>query len=189
MKNDTLIVALVFAFLLGLIVMGSVSHNEQKDQIVNNEKQNSQPKVNQKELICLAKNVYFEAASEPLEGKKAVAQVTMNRVKHAGFPKSVCGVVKQRTRSVELKKTICQFSWVCDGAKKVLVNSPAWGDSIQVAKLALTEKKVYDKFSSNVLFYHEKHLETNWNEHYKVVKVVGNHKFYRIKYANQRRDT
>ena len=190
MKNDTLIVAVVFAFLLGLLLrINTVSQSVQKIENVNNEKHISQPQINQKELICLAKNIYFEAGSEPLDGKKAVAQVTMNRVKHAGFPKSVCGVVKQKTKSVEFKKTICQFSWVCEGTKKVLFNSPAWGDSVFVAKLALTEKKVYDKLPTNALFYHEKHLDTNWEENYKVVKVVGNHKFYRIKYANQRRNT
>ena len=187
MKNDTFIVAVVFAFLLGLMLRANiVYHNVQNEQVVNNEKQSIH--VDQKELICLAKNVYFEAGAEPLDGKKAVAQVTMNRVRQGGFPKTVCGVVKQKTRSVELQKTICQFSWVCEGTKKVLFDSPAWGDSVQVAKIALTEKKVYDKFSSNVLFFHAKQLETNWQEHYKKVKVVGNHVFYRIKYANERRN-
>ena len=189
MKNDTLIVWVVFAFLLGLMLKANiVSHNVQTEQVVNNEKQVTvRPEVNQKELICLAKNVYFEAGSEPIEGKQAVAQVVLNRMKSAGFPKSACGVVKQRTHSVELQKTICQFSWVCEGTKKVLVDSPAWGDSVYIAKVALTEKKIYDKFTSNVLFFHEKHLETNWKEKYKQVKVIGNHKFYRMKYANERR--
>ena len=189
MKNDTLIVWVVFAFLLGLMLKANiVSHNVQNEQIVNNEKQVTvRPEVNQKELICLARNVYFEAGAEPIEGKQAVAQVVMNRVKTGGFPKTVCGVVKQKTKSIELQKTICQFSWVCEEKKQVAVSSSAWGDSVYVAKVALTEKKVYDKFNRNVLFFHEKHLETNWKEKYKQVKVIGNHKFYRIKYANERR--
>ena len=33
-----------------------------------------------RQLECLANNIYWEAASEPFEGKVAVAQVTMNRV-------------------------------------------------------------------------------------------------------------
>lgn len=187
--NNTLIVCAAFAFLVGLILKANiVSDNIQKDQNVNIEKQVEKPKVNQKELICLAKNVYFEAGAEPLEGKQAVAQVVMNRVKHGGFPKTVCGVVKQKTKSIELQKTICQFSWVCDSKKKIMMASDAWGDSVYVAKIALTEKKVHDKLASNVLFYHEKHLETNWTEHYKPVRVIGNHKFYRIKYANEGRN-
>lgn len=185
MKNDTLIVAVVFAFLLGLLLRtNTVSHNEQNEEIVNYEK-HIEKQVNHKELICLAQNVYFEAGAEPIEGKAAVAQVTMNRVRYGGFPKTVCGVVKQKTRSVELQKTICQFSWVCEGTKKVLFDSPAWGDSVQIAKIALTEKKVYDKFTNGVLFFHEKHLDTNWKEHYKPVKTVGNHVFYRLKYDSE----
>jgi hypothetical protein len=31
-----------------------------------------------KQLDCLTKNIYWEAASEPFEGKVAVAQVTLN---------------------------------------------------------------------------------------------------------------
>ena len=33
----------------------------------------------ERQLDCLAKNIYHEAAGEPFEGKVAVAQVTMNR--------------------------------------------------------------------------------------------------------------
>ena len=32
-----------------------------------------------KQLDCLTRNIYWEAASEPFEGKVAVAQVTLNR--------------------------------------------------------------------------------------------------------------
>ena len=60
-----------------------------------------------KQLYCLAKNVYFEAASEPFDGKVAVAMVTMNRVKHNDFPNDVCSVVYERN------KRTCQFSWTC----------------------------------------------------------------------------
>ena len=33
----------------------------------------------ERQLGCLAKNIYHEAGSEPFEGKAAVAQVTLNR--------------------------------------------------------------------------------------------------------------
>ena len=33
-----------------------------------------------KQLDCLTRNIYWEAATEPFEGKVAVAQVTINRV-------------------------------------------------------------------------------------------------------------
>lgn len=65
-------------------------------------------KVVMREVECLAKNIYYEAGSEPREGMLAVAQVTMNRVKSNEFPRSVCGVVYQQ------RKGVCQFSWVCE---------------------------------------------------------------------------
>ena len=42
---------------------------------------------------CLAQNIYFEAGNQPLAGKIAVANVTLNRVEHDKFPNNVCDVV------------------------------------------------------------------------------------------------
>ena len=53
-------------------------------------------KVKQKELECLARNIYWEAANESYEGKLAVAQVTLNRTKASGYPNTVCEVVYQK---------------------------------------------------------------------------------------------
>ena len=33
-----------------------------------------------KQVTCLAENIYFEAGHEPIDGQKAVAFVTLNRV-------------------------------------------------------------------------------------------------------------
>ena len=62
-----------------------------------------------RQLECLANNIYWEAASEPFEGKVAVAQVTMNRVESGRFADTVCGVVYQK--NVIYEKVICQFTW------------------------------------------------------------------------------
>jgi spore germination cell wall hydrolase CwlJ-like protein len=69
--------------------------------------------ANNRELKCLADNIYYEAGNQSTQGKLAVAAVTINRVKSPKFPKSVCAVVYQRT------KRVCQFSWVCEGKKTV----------------------------------------------------------------------
>jgi len=47
------------------------------------------------ELYCLAKNIYFEAGNQPLAGRIAVAEVTINRKNHRLFPNSICDVVYQ----------------------------------------------------------------------------------------------
>ena len=41
-------------------------------------------------LECLSQAIYYEAAFEPLEGRRAVAQVVLNRLRHPAFPKTVC---------------------------------------------------------------------------------------------------
>ncbi len=46
-------------------------------------------------LHCLSQAIYFEAGYEVPEGKRAVAQVVLNRLRHGGYPKTVCGVVYQ----------------------------------------------------------------------------------------------
>ena len=49
--------------------------------------------MRERQLGCLAKNIYHEAGSEPFEGKVAVAQVTMNRAANSQFPGDVCKVI------------------------------------------------------------------------------------------------
>jgi hypothetical protein len=79
---------------------------------------------------CLAEAVYFEARGEPEAGQEAVAQVVLNRVRHPAFPKSVCGVVHQRTVQG------CQFAFACRSDRPALA-SAAWRRSEEVALAAL----------------------------------------------------
>jgi spore germination cell wall hydrolase CwlJ-like protein len=90
-------------------------------------------KVREQQLDCLAINIYREAGYEPFEGKVAVAQVTMNRVKDGRFGKDVCGVVYQK--NVVMERVVCQFSWACDAVHKNRpVNKAAYNESYEVAK-------------------------------------------------------
>ena len=60
------------------------------------EAKTKEPKVDN-QLLCLAKNIYYEAGLESREGMIAVEQVTLNRTEDDKFPKTVCGVVNQKT--------------------------------------------------------------------------------------------
>ena len=73
--------------------------------------------INQTEIECMAKNIYFEAAIESTAGQLAVAQVTLNRVKSKHYPNTVCEVVYEGPHhaSGHPKRDRCQFSWYCDG--------------------------------------------------------------------------
>lgn len=122
------------------------------------------------EVECLAKNIYFEAGSEPYVGKLAVAQVTMNRVKNKNYPRSVCGVVYQKQRGV------CQFSWVCEG-KGNPQNNRTWRESLEIAESILINKKQYDVVGQS-LHFHASYVNPAWSETKRLVKQIGNHIFY-----------
>ena len=71
----------------------------------------------QKQIDCLATNIYHEARSESTIGKIAVAWVTVNRVNTEQYPDTVCGVVHDAVldSNGNPKRNKCQFSWYCDG--------------------------------------------------------------------------
>jgi len=127
------------------------------------------------EIECLAKNIYYEAASEPYEGKLAVAQVTMNRTRDPNYPKNVCDVVYQKTQYNG--KTTCQFSWTCEKVYEVR-SKYEWEESVYVARKALTQYVLHDKiFYKNALHYHATYVDPKWSAN-KVVTKIGNHIFY-----------
>lgn len=117
-----------------------------------------------KEIRCLELNLHYEARGEPIEGIKAVANVTLNRVKSGKFPDTVCKVVRQPY----------QFSWVTpkmDFSKFVKIS-----DHIrQIAYEALTSEHWKDN-TKGAMFFHNTTVE-NFNR--RRVAVIGNHLFYR----------
>ncbi len=130
-----------------------------------------------KELDCLAINIYREAGYEPIEGRIAVAQVTMNRASHPDFPNTVCGVVYQK--SVIMEKVVCQFSWYCDSVHKNRpINPVVYQEAYEVAKKVYLEKFKLDSLN-DALYYHANYVQPRW----KLDKItqIGNHIFYRKK--------
>lgn len=128
----------------------------------------------EKQLQCLAKNIYFEAASEPFEGKVAVAQVTMNRVNSGKFPSDVCQVVYQK--NVVYDKVICQFSWFCENGPALKVRSKEmYEESMEVAKKVLLENFRLPSLHG-ALYYHADYVNPKWNKP-KIAKI-GRHIFY-----------
>ena len=134
-------------------------------------------KTRERQLECLAMNIYREAGHENFEGKVAVAQVTMNRAAHPSFPKDVCAVVFQK--SVVIDRVICQFSWYCDTAHKARpVNPAAYNESMAVAKKVLLEGFRLDVMKE-ALYYHANYVNPRWN--LEKIGSIGNHIFYKGK--------
>ena len=123
-----------------------------------------------KQVLCMAKNLYYEAAGESFEGKLAVAQVTMNRANSSKFPSTVCEVVYQKTGNTY------QFSWVGEKVSEIR-NKYAWEECLIVAKKALTERKLHDTiYKTQAMYYHNTSVNPAWKLKY--VTKIGNHLFY-----------
>jgi spore germination cell wall hydrolase CwlJ-like protein len=145
--------------------------------IITNQVQEEASKDFKKQLECLTRNIYHESASEPFEGKLAVAQVVLNRANDPNFPKTICEVVYQRTYSAN-KLLVCQFSWTC--VKNLVVhNKYQWEESEIVARKALTEPSVHDTIArTNAMYYHASYINPGWWNLKKVTRI-GQHIFYK----------
>jgi spore germination cell wall hydrolase CwlJ-like protein len=137
--------------------------------IIENKYQLIDPSTEQ-QINCLAQNIYYEAASESFEGKLAVAQVTLNRVKSGKFGNTVCKTVYQK-----VNKT-CQFSWVCEKKNRIMrYDSPEFVASKEAAYRIIVSG-VRIKKLNNALYYHAVYVNPKWNK--KVIAKIGKHIFY-----------
>jgi spore germination cell wall hydrolase CwlJ-like protein len=126
----------------------------------------------QKEVDCLADNIYYEAGYEPEQGKVAVALVTMNRLQDPRFPKDICSVVKQKVNHT------CQFTWFCENKSK---NNKQSTNYWKAREVALHVYVNYDKISDityGALYYHADYVNPKW-KHLEKTTVVGRHIFYK----------
>jgi N-acetylmuramoyl-L-alanine amidase len=116
-----------------------------------------------KEVTCLAKNIYHEARGESLKGQVAVALVTLNRTKHENYPGTVCGVVYDKG----------QFSWT--SAPTRIVNNTAWKSSIELAEAVLEGNITLPNF--NALYFHNVSIRPKWKTQVRPLRI-GNHVFF-----------
>jgi len=162
----------------------------------------------EKEILCLAKNIFYEAGGEPYNGKVAVAQVSVNRVRDGRFPDSVCEVIKQKTvvsrprqiesvkkvttgwgifqkteqhievKTVVDKKTVCQFSWYCTAKAK---KAPPMDSENYQESLEVARRVLLEGFGLNHLRDALYFHATHVNPKWGKPKVakIGNHVFYR----------
>lgn len=133
--------------------------------------ENRVPTLHDKQVMCLAKNIYYEAGGESDKGKAAVAHVTLNRANSPLFPKSVCAVVYQRNRGT------CQFSWVCQRKASPRTLSERWEDSLAIAKQAITGRVSDPTYGA--LFFHAVYVNPGWSRTLKRTIRIENHIFYR----------
>ena len=153
----------------------NVKFNSLKENQITSSKDIVSIRDRERQLDCLARNIYHEAAGEPFEGKVAVAQVTMNRAESGKFPGDVCAVVYQK--NVFMERVVCQFSWYCENGGKPPIRSPAmYNESYAVAKKVLLENFRLDILKS-AMYYHADYVNPNWKK--QKIGKIGRHIFYK----------
>ena len=126
---------------------------------------------------CLTQAIYYEAASEGVEGGRAVAQVVLNRARHPAYPNTICGVVYQgSTRS-----TGCQFTFTCDGSLLRPPSAYLWARSTTIAQEALAGR-VYAPVGY-ATHYHADYVLPYWADSLDKLVQIGRHIFYRLRGA------
>ena len=188
------IAALLSSIIFGgvLLVASDKSENtepSQKSNVAEGRVQNQSlkyvdlPKNDQRQIDCLASNIYFEARAEPKEGQVAVAKVTLNRTSHSDFPDTVCEVVTQKRNSV------CQFSWWCDAKAKQQALSKTFRDYDVYLSIRKMATKLYlnhdhmEDLTGGALFYHATYVSVKKIGVRGLQKTahIGQHIFYRTK--------
>lgn len=137
------------------------------------------------EISCLAENIYFEARNQSLAGKIAVGLVTLNRVRDARFPDTVCSVVKQGPTYTNWKGNIipvknrCQFSWYCDGqADTIHEKHIEYYKEILDISIDLYYNEFYD-ITEGSTHYHADYVSPDWASTKTKTTEIDDHIFYR----------
>lgn len=127
--------------------------------------------INQGELECLAKAVYFEARGEPVAGQRAVAEVILNRVDSRRFPGTVCGVVTQSSSKG------CQFSYQCSGRSLAIREKAAYDRAHHIATNALSGAP--RDLTDGATYFHTRSVNPSWARRFMRTAQIGHHIFYR----------
>jgi hypothetical protein len=123
------------------------------------------------EWQCLTEAIYFEARGESLEGQIGVAEVILNRVDSPIYPRTVCGVVRQRGSGG------CQFSYICDGRTDRMREKGAADLAGRIARAMLDgAPRVLTEGATS---FHTRSVRPSWSRRYIQTASIGAHLFYR----------
>lgn len=126
--------------------------------------------IDDRELDCLASNIYFEARNQSNLGQLAVGLVTVTRAEHEKWSKTICGVVYDHK----------QFTWTWDKKQK----PGKYKESIQyLQSLHLASRILYGEFDSmremfNADHYHTTKVHPGWANKFAKLATIDDHVFY-----------
>lgn len=118
----------------------------------------------EKQIQCLAKNIYYEARGEPESGQYAVAHVTLNRVADTRFPNTICKVVYQKD----------QFTWTANPYS--ILEPKAWKRSKHIARQAIDAYQTGEDVSKGAVYFHSGSRKKRY--HRILTTRIAKHAFY-----------
>ena len=117
------------------------------------------------EVLWMARIIHAEASGEPFNGKIAVGNVVLNRVRSSQYPNTIYGVIFDQKHGT-------QFSPVSFGT---IYNNPS-AESIIAAKICL---EGYTLSEDALFFMNPKLATTSWiSQNRPYLFTIGNHLFY-----------
>ncbi len=126
--------------------------------------------INHNEVACMTEAIFFEAKSESVAGKEAVANVILNRTKSDLFPSTVCGVTSQKG----------QFQFKRASARKVFDNDMAHAEESALIAIKALKGDIQDKTKGSLYFVNRKiATRTEWLKGVRKTVVIGQHSFYK----------
>jgi N-acetylmuramoyl-L-alanine amidase len=118
------------------------------------------------DLYWLARIIQAEAGGEPFEGKIAVGNVVLNRVRSAEFPSTVYGVIFDRKFGVQFTPT-ANGSIYCEPSL----------ESVIAARICLEGYTLSDQA---LYFFNPRTAGSSWiAKHRPYAFRIGNHAFYK----------
>lgn len=132
--------------------------------------------MDNRQLTCLALNVYHEARGEPTAGQYAVAEVTLNRVTSPRYPNTICEVVHQKNWDSIRRRYVGAFSWTEFDIKPKL-KKKEWHRAVDVAEAVYYQRQ--EPRLEGALFYHARSIKPSWARKKTPIARIGRHVFYR----------
>ena len=129
---------------------------------------------------CLAKNIYYESGTQSYEGKVAVAQVTLNRVRAGMGGNDVCSVVYHKVLNPATHKKEAAFSWTLGSRFRARgFNKAVYRKCMEIARLMLEGKLHSDLIGPDVDYYYASYIKKpHWAYNHMLVTQIGEHKFF-----------
>ena len=128
----------------------------------------------ERELICLARNIYHESRGQSEANQRAVAWVTRNRARILN--RTICQVVFESDR-VRGRK-VAQFSWTTHSHGRAMERD-AWDQAQRVA-YTVTQSAQREDPTRGATHFHERSSRPVWSRRGVHHQMIGAHVFMRI---------